>query len=119
MLVSAKGRVEHQKRSQTATLQRPVGFVFGVLLDYSCRLKRVPSDGENPVDRLDTLQLMKAGVVRTRDGELKKEILELKIETCKQTPQIQYLLHQAGALSCRLIMPPTKQLSLRQTQTVS
>ena len=34
-------RVEHQKRNQTATSQWPVGFVFSVQLDYSCRLKSV------------------------------------------------------------------------------
>ena len=39
MPVSAEGRVEHQKRNQTATSQWPVGFVFGVQLDYSSRLK--------------------------------------------------------------------------------
>ena len=37
------------KRPQTATSQWPVGFVFGVQLDYSCRLKSVPSDGINRV----------------------------------------------------------------------
>ena len=47
--VFAEGRVEHQKRNQTATFQWPVGFVFGVQLDYSCRLKSVPSDGEKVV----------------------------------------------------------------------
>ena len=44
MPVFAEGRVEHQKQNQTATSQWPVGFVFGVQLDYSCRLKSVPSD---------------------------------------------------------------------------
>ena len=44
MPVSAEGRVEHQKRNQTATSQWPVGFVFGVQLDYSCRLKSAPPD---------------------------------------------------------------------------
>ena len=48
--VSAEGRVEHQKRNQTATSQWPVGFVFGVQLDYSFRLKSVPSDDEKVVD---------------------------------------------------------------------
>ena len=36
--------MEHQKRNQTATSQWPVGFVFGVQLDYSCQLKSVPPD---------------------------------------------------------------------------
>ena len=49
MLVSAEGRVEHQKQNQTATFQWPVGFVFGVQLDYSCRKKSVPSNGRNRV----------------------------------------------------------------------
>ena len=49
MPVSAEGRVEHQKQNQTATSQWPVGFVFGVQLDYSCRLKSVPSDAEKGV----------------------------------------------------------------------
>ena len=49
MPVSAEGRVEHQKQNQTATSQWPVGFVFGVQLDYSCRLKSVPSNGRNRV----------------------------------------------------------------------
>ena len=49
MPVSAEGRVEHQKQNQTATSQWPVGFVFGVQLDYSCRLKSVPSDAEKVV----------------------------------------------------------------------
>ena len=49
MPVSAKGRVEHQKQNQTATSQWPVGFVFGVQLDYSCRLKSVSSDAEKVV----------------------------------------------------------------------
>ena len=46
VIVSAEGRVEHQKRNQTATSQWPVGFVFGVQLDYSSRLKSVSSTGE-------------------------------------------------------------------------
>ena len=50
MPVSAEGRVEHQKQNQTATSQWPVGFVFGVQLDYSCRLKSVPSDAEKVVE---------------------------------------------------------------------
>ena len=49
--VSAEGRVEHQKRNQTVTSQWPVGFVFGVQLDYSYRLKSVPSDVENRVEK--------------------------------------------------------------------
>ena len=32
MPVSAEGRVEHQKRTQTATTLWPFGFVFGVQL---------------------------------------------------------------------------------------
>ena len=39
MPVSGKGRVEQQKRNQTATFPLPFGFVFGVKLDYSSRLK--------------------------------------------------------------------------------
>ena len=50
MPVSAEGRVEHQKQNQTATSQWPVGFVFGVQLDYSFRLKSVPSDAEKVVE---------------------------------------------------------------------
>ena len=52
MPVFAEGRVEHQKQNQTATSQWPVGFVFGVQLDYSCRLKSVPSDGEKVVTQI-------------------------------------------------------------------
>ena len=44
--VSAEGRVEHQKRNQTATSQWPVGFVFGVQLDYSSRLKSASATNE-------------------------------------------------------------------------
>ena len=51
MPVSAEGRVEHQKQNQTATSQWPVGFIFGVQLDYSSRLKSVPSDAEKVVHR--------------------------------------------------------------------
>ena len=46
MPVSAEGRVEHQKLNQTAALLS-FGWVFGVQLDYSCRLERVSSDAEN------------------------------------------------------------------------
>ena len=49
MPVSAEGRVEHQKQNQTATSQWPVGFVFGVQLDYSCRKKSDPANAENRV----------------------------------------------------------------------
>ena len=51
MPVSAEGRVEHQKQNQTATSQWPVGFVFGVQLDYSCRKKSEPAYAENRVVR--------------------------------------------------------------------
>ena len=51
MPVSAEGRVEHQKQNQTATSQWPVGFVFGVQLDYSCRKKSEPAYAENRVDQ--------------------------------------------------------------------
>ena len=40
MPVSAEGRVEHQKLNQTTALLL-FGRVFGVQLDYSCRLKSV------------------------------------------------------------------------------
>ena len=50
MLVFAEGRVEHQKQNQTATSQWPVGFVFGVQLDYSCRKKSDPANAETRVD---------------------------------------------------------------------
>ena len=50
MPVSAEGRVEHQKQNQTATSQWPVGFVFGVQLDYSCRKKSEPAGAENRVN---------------------------------------------------------------------
>ena len=49
MPVSAVDRVEHQKQNQTATSQWPVGFVFGVQLDYSCRKKSEPAYAENRV----------------------------------------------------------------------
>ena len=46
--VSAEGRVEHQKLNQTAALLS-FGWVFGVQLDYSYRLKRCPPDAEKVV----------------------------------------------------------------------
>ena len=49
MPVFAEGRVEHQKQNQTATPQWPVGFVFGVQLDYSCRKNSEPAYAENRV----------------------------------------------------------------------
>ena len=49
MPVPAEGRVEHQTQNQTATSQWPVGFVFGVQLDYSCRKKSDPANAENRV----------------------------------------------------------------------
>ena len=49
MPVPAEGRVEHQKRYQMATYRWPVGFVFGVQLDYSYRLKSVPATAEKRV----------------------------------------------------------------------
>ena len=49
MPVFAEGRVEHQKQNQTATSQWPVGFGFGVQLDYSCRKKSDPAYAENRV----------------------------------------------------------------------
>ena len=56
MPVSAEGRVEHQKQNQTATSQWPVGFVFGVQLDYSCRKKSDPANAENRVTVSDPNQ---------------------------------------------------------------
>ena len=49
MPVSAEGRVEHQKQNQTVTSQWPVGSVFGVQLDNSCRKKSDPANAENRV----------------------------------------------------------------------
>ena len=49
MPVSAEGRVENQKQNQTATSQWPVGFVFSVQLDYSCRKKSDLPDTEKRV----------------------------------------------------------------------
>ena len=46
VIVSAEGRVEHQKRNQTATSQWPFSFVFGVQLDYSSPLKSASSTDE-------------------------------------------------------------------------
>ena len=37
--MSIEGCIDHQKRKQMATSQLPFGFVFGVKLDYSSRLK--------------------------------------------------------------------------------
>ena len=56
MPVFAEGRVEHQKQNQTATSQWPVGFVFGVQLDYSCRKKSDPADAENRVRTINIRQ---------------------------------------------------------------
>ena len=47
--MSAEGRVEHQKRNQTATSQWPVEFVFGVQLDYSSRLESASATDEKRV----------------------------------------------------------------------
>jgi len=47
--VSAQRRVEHQKQNPTASYQSPVGFVVGVHLDYSWRLKSVQFYGEKPI----------------------------------------------------------------------
>ena len=44
--VSAEGRVEHQKLNKVAA----PGLVFGLQLDYSCRLISVSSTAENGVD---------------------------------------------------------------------
>ena len=49
VIVYAEGRVEHQKRKQTATSQWPVGFVFGVQLDYSSRLESASATDEKRV----------------------------------------------------------------------
>ena len=51
MPVSAEGQVEQQKRNKTATFKWPVGFVFGVQLDYSCQKKSDPPDAENRVKK--------------------------------------------------------------------
>ena len=40
MAVYAEGRVEHQKRTQTATTLWPFGFVFGVQLGLLEKRKR-------------------------------------------------------------------------------
>ena len=65
MPLLAEGRVEHQKQNQTATSQWPVGFVFGVQLDYSCRLKSVSPDGENRVGAIfDTFKIYTVFSVR-------------------------------------------------------
>ena len=48
MPVSAEGRVEHQKLNQMAALLSP-GRVFGVRLDYACRLKSVSATAEKRV----------------------------------------------------------------------
>ena len=47
MPVSAEGRVEHQKLNQVAALLPP--GVFGVQLDYSCRLKSASATNEKRV----------------------------------------------------------------------
>ena len=59
MPVSAEGRVEHQKLNQVAALVSP-GWVFGVQLDYSCRLKSVPPDAEKvvPIGILRSISLV-------------------------------------------------------------
>ena len=67
MPLSAVGRVEHQKRNQTATFQWPVGFVFGVQLDYSCREKSDPPDDEMGI--LD--QMVNFGMTSFVDGPFK------------------------------------------------
>ena len=52
VIVSAEGRVEHQKQHQTVTSQWPVGLVFGVQLDYSSRLKSTSATDEKLVGRV-------------------------------------------------------------------
>ena len=50
MPVFAEGRVEHQKLNQTTALLL-FGWVFGVQLDYSCRLKSVSANAEKRVNQ--------------------------------------------------------------------
>ena len=52
MPVFAEGRFEHQIQNKAATSQWPVGFDFGVQLDYSCRKKSDPANAENRVSTL-------------------------------------------------------------------
>ena len=47
--MSAEGRVEHQNEPKRPPLSVAVWVRSGVQLDYSCRLKSVPSDRENRV----------------------------------------------------------------------
>ena len=71
MPVSAEGRVEHQKRNQTATFQWPVGFVFGVQLDYSCREKSDPPDAEMGI----LVQMVNFGMTSFVDSTLGNQFL--------------------------------------------
>ena len=47
-------------KKKTYAAELPFGFVFGVQLDYSCRLKSVSSDAVNRVDINQCLCLPKA-----------------------------------------------------------
>ena len=53
VIVSAEDRGENQKRNQTATSQRLVGFVFGIQLDYSSRLESASATDKKRVGALD------------------------------------------------------------------
>ena len=48
-LTDMSNRIEHQKLNQV-TAELPPGWVFGVQLDYSCRLKSVAPDAEKVVN---------------------------------------------------------------------
>ena len=54
MPVFAEGRVEHQKLNQTTALLL-FGWVIGVQLDYSCRLKSVSATSEKRVFKKSNL----------------------------------------------------------------
>ena len=59
---STEDQVEHQKRNQTVTSQWPVGFVLGVQLGYSCRLKSFQVNVLNhvvfPIPKFNTICLL-------------------------------------------------------------
>ena len=62
MPLSTEGRVQEQERNQTVTSQWPVGFVFGVQLDYSCRKKSEPAYAENRVENVSQIYCQKSNI---------------------------------------------------------
>ena len=75
MHVSAEGRVEHQKLNPPQAVLPP-GWVFGVQLDYSCRLKSVSATLEKRVMIMITM-LNLTMRTKVKKCKLPKKVLKL------------------------------------------